>query len=212
MNDNLLKTLNCIGILGGTFNPIHKGHTMLANEVIKQFPDIEKLLIMPNNMPAYKETEDIISTEHRLNMLSIATDSISKAYVSDMEIKRGGTTYTIDTLRQIRAINKDIKIYFVIGADSLYNIEKWREYQDIFDNCTIVAAKRDCHMEDIISFSEKLKAKYPKLDIEFLHTQAVDISSSQLRENISNNILEEEFLDEDIINYIKTNKLYGWKP
>lgn len=210
MNDIMLKQLKCIGILGGTFNPVHKGHIMLAQEVLNQFQNIEKLYIMPNNIPAYKESEDIISSQHRINMLKLASEDIADAVVSDMEILRGGQTYTIDTLRQIKSINNDIKLYFIIGADSLYNIEKWREYEEIFKYCTIIAAKRDCDLDDIIEYSKELKTKYSSLNIEFLETQAIDISSSAIRHNLKNQILDDTFLDDKIIKYIKNNKLYGW--
>jgi len=209
MINNLIK-YNCIGILGGTFNPVHKGHTMLAEEVIEQFPDIEKLLLMPNNLPAYKDTDHIIDSQHRLNMLRLVSAQIPKSCVSDMEIARGGTTYTIDTLKQIKSIKKDIKIYFIIGADSLFNIEQWRNFEDIFNNCTLIAAKRDCNFDDIISYSHKLQIKYPALKICFLNTHSIDISSSKLRENIKAGKLDTEFMDESIISYIKENKLYGW--
>lgn len=205
-----LTKYNCIGILGGTFNPVHNGHTMLAKEVIEQFPHIEKLLLMPNNLPAYKDTEHIISSEHRINMLKLVSMKLPKTCVSDLEIKRGGTTYTIDTLKQIKEINKNINIYFIIGADSLFNIEKWRDYNDIFCNCTIIAAKRDCEFKDIKEYSKQLISKYPNFKIEFLDTQAVDVSSSNLREDIKNGIIDDNYLDESIINYIKDNKLYGW--
>lgn len=206
----IFKNFNCIGILGGTFNPVHKGHIMLVNEVNKQIPDIEHLFIMPNNMPAYKENQSIISSEHRINMLQLAISNIPNTSVSDIEIQRGGTTYTIDTLRQIKAINPDSKIYFIIGADSLYNIEKWRDFQDIFDNCVIIAAKRDCNLEDIINYSNELIKRHKNLNIQFIDTKAIDISSSELRDNISINILDNRYLDEKVIQYIKTNNLYGW--
>lgn len=202
---------NCIGILGGTFNPIHKGHSMLAKEVIDQFPNIQKLLLMPNNLPAYKDTNHIISSEHRLNMLKLVSSDISKTLVSDMEIKRGGITYTIDTLNQIKQLNNAIKIYFIIGADSLYNIEKWRDYQEIFKQCTIIAAKRNCKLDDIKLYSNNLLLKYPELKIEFLETEAIDISSSELRTKINAGLLRDEYLDKSIIQYIKDNNLYGWK-
>ena len=115
---------NCIGILGGTFNPIHNGHIMLAEKAICQFPEIEKILIMPNNKPAYKGNNEMISPKERIKMLELATLSLDYAEISDIEIKRGGITYSYDTFKEIYAINPDIKIYFIVGADSLYTINK----------------------------------------------------------------------------------------
>ncbi len=208
---NIFKKYNSIAILGGTFNPVHKGHIMLATEVLEQFPNIEQLFIMPNNMPAYKETEDIISSEDRINMLKLASKNIDKILVSDLEISRGGTTYTIDTLREIKNINPNLNIYFIIGADSLYSIEKWREFEEIFKLCTLIAAKRECALEEIIDFSNKLKEKYSYLDIKFLETKAVDISSSELRSEFKKGNINYEYIDISVVEYIKTNNLYGWK-
>lgn len=212
MNDLLLKrefeALNCIAILGGTFNPVHKGHIMLAEAVVEQYPHIEKLYIMPNNIPAYKDSNGVISSNHRINMLKLAMKHIEKACISDMEIVRGGNTYTIDTLRQIKSYNPDINIYFVIGADSLYNIEKWREFEQVLSLCTIVAAKRDCDFEDIIDVSEELMRKYPQSNIKLLSTNAVNISSSHLRNDINKGIYDKEYLSDDVVDYIKANRLY----
>lgn len=208
---NIFKKYNSIAILGGTFNPVHKVHIMLATEVLEQFPNIEQLFIMPNNMPAYKETEDIISSEDRINMLKLASKNIDKILVSDLEILRGGTTYTIDTLREIKNINPNLNIYFIIGADSLYSIEKWREFEEIFKLCTLIVAKRECALEEIIDFSNKLKEKYSYLDIKFLETKAVDISSSELRSEFKKGNINYEYIDISVVEYIKTNNLYGWK-
>lgn len=208
--DNKFTEYNCIGILGGTFNPVHNGHIMLAKKVIEQYNNIEQLFLMPNNSPAYKDNNHIITSEHRLRMLELATYDIPKTSVSDMEIKRGGITYTIDTLKQIKSINPTIKIYFIIGADSLYNIEKWHKFKEIFDNCTIIAAKRDCDMTDIINYSQELCNKYPNLKISFLQTDSINISSSELRNNIKSGVFDMSYLDDKVIQYIKNYNLYGW--
>lgn len=208
--DNKLTNYKCIGILGGTFNPVHNGHIMLAKKVIEQYNNIDQLFLMPNNSPAYKDNNHIITSKHRLRMLELAISNIPKTSVSDMEIKRGGITYTIDTLKQIKSINPNINIYFIIGADSLYNIEKWHNFNEIFDNCSIIAAKRDCDMTDIINYSKDLRNKYPNLKISFLQTDSIKISSSELRNNIKSGVFDMDYLDSAVIQYIKNNNLYGW--
>ena len=124
---DIFKQSGCIGILGGTFNPVHIGHIMLADKTIEQYPDIEKIVIMPNNLPAYKNSHELVDSKHRIRMLELATEDRDYVSISDLEIKRGGATYTIDTLREIKNINPSLKIYFIIGADSLFQFEKWRE-------------------------------------------------------------------------------------
>ncbi len=183
---------------------------MLVHEVLNQFTDIEQLYVIPNNIPAYKNNDDIISSVHRLNMLNLAISSIPNTRVSDIEISRGGMTYTIDTLNQIISINPNIKIYFIIGADSLYNLEQWKDYIDIFNKCTFIVAKRECDMEDIINYSQQLSEKYLNFKAKILNTKSINISSSKLRNDIKKGIISDEYLDSSIVNYIKLNNLYGW--
>lgn len=212
---------NCIGILGGTFNPIHKGHIMLAERAIKQFPDIERVLIMPNNKPAYKGNNEIISPDERIKMLKLAVSSLDFAEISDIEIKRGGITYSYDTFKEIYTINPDIKIYFIVGADSLFTINKWHKYEDVLKMCTLLVAKRKSGFDEMRIYAEKLKKDVPDAKIEFINSPNMDVSSSAIRKYLSrfsdnkkaesivkiNNYLEKR-VPEGVKKYILENRLY----
>ncbi|MBQ8913319.1 MAG: nicotinate-nucleotide adenylyltransferase [Lachnospiraceae bacterium] len=212
---------NCIGILGGTFNPIHNGHIMLAEKAICQFPEIEKILIMPNNKPAYKGNNEIISPKERIKMLELATLSLDYAEISDIEIKRGGITYSYDTFKEIYAINPDIKIYFIVGADSLYTINKWYMYEDVLKMCTLLVAKRKNGFDEMCSYAEKISKDVSEARIKFINSPNMDISSSAIRKYLSGfndkkscksiekieRYLEKRVPDE-VKKYILENRLY----
>lgn len=217
-NISVFKKYNCIGLLGGTFNPFHNGHLMLAKKTIEQYTDIEKIIIMPNNKPAYKGNNEIISPKERINMINLAVKEYDFIEVSDIEIKRGGVTYSFDTLTQIKEINPDIKIYFIVGADSLYTIDKWYRYNEFLDMCTLVVARRNSDYDDLKIYAEKLLKNNKKAKIEFIKSPQMDISSSLIRKYISgfdisnNNINIERYLGKRVPDavreYIIDNKLY----
>ncbi len=207
--ENIFREANCIGIFGGTFNPVHKGHVMLAEAAKCQYEDIEHIVVMPNNAPAYKAKDSIITSDHRINMLKLAFGDYPYARVSDLEIIRGGLTYTYDTLCQLREINPKLNIYFIIGADSMYSFEKWFRYQDVLKMCTLLVATRECDFGELEAYVKDFMDKYPFAKIKFLKTENIDISSSEIRENINDTKIK-AYIPENVVDYIKNNNLYGW--
>lgn len=205
------KEHKCIGIMGGTFNPIHNGHVLIAHNAYNQVSEIEKIVFMPNAMPKYKESDSIETSMDRLSMTQIAINNYEWAVLSDMEIKRGGITYTYDTLMEIRSINPAIKIYFIIGADSLTNIEKWFRYKDVLSLCTLLVANREGEEKDIVTMGDMLKAKYDFCNIQYISMEAFDASSTEIREDVGKGIMPYNVLPEGIPEYIKENKLYSWE-
>ncbi len=220
-NKSVFLKYNCIGILGGTFNPIHKGHIMLAKKAIEQFPEIEKILIMPNNKPAYKGNNEIINPNERLKMLNLAVSTFDYAEVSDIEIKRGGITYSYDTFKEIYSINPDISIFFIVGADSLYTINKWHRYEDVLKMCTLLVAQRNSDTDEMYLYANTLKKDIPAANINFLKSPEMDISSSAIRKFLSgfnsgnsHKTIEridsylEKRVPEKVKEYILNNRLY----
>lgn len=207
--DDIFLNNNCIGIFGGTFNPVHKGHIEIANCAMAQYPDMEKMIIMPNNLPAYKNTWDIVDSEHRINMLLIATRGYDDILISDLEIKRGGTTYTYDTLMEIKQANPTIKIYFIVGDDSLFSIKKWHRYEDVLKNCIFLVACRNSNDEEIKKYASELMDEIDGSDIRFIQSEPIEISSSELRRELFNSLDNEMYLDDEVSEYIFDNMLYG---
>lgn len=207
--DNIFLSSNCIGIYGGTFNPLHNGHVMVINEAIRQYGDIEKIVLMPNNAPAYKESRYIASPSDRIAMLKLIAEENPKLAISDMEIRRGGYTYTYDTLKEITRQNPKLKIYFIIGSDSFVTINKWYKYEEILKMCTLLVAQREDSLEEINAFKDKLIKALCYAKVCFLKVEPYEAASSDIRKNISEGKFPDDIMPEVIVKYIKENKLYG---
>ncbi len=205
-----IKHLHCIGILGGTFNPVHNGHIMMAEYALQRKKDMECLVFMPNNLPAYKETCEIIDTEHRLNMLQIALQDHPDMCISRIEIERGGITYTADTLDELLSWNPGLKIYFIIGTDSLKSFDTWFRYRDILHSCTLLVADRNSDQRKRQLWSGKLFEQVPDTRIEFLDNEELAIASSDIRRQIACGHIPEAALPKGVADYIKEHGLYGF--
>ncbi len=142
-----------VGIMGGTFNPIHKGHTGIARCAYEQ-SDIDEILFMPSGTPAYKDNSPIVSATDRCNMVKLAIKPFDYMSLSTIETDRPGNTYTADTLAQIYDSYK--KIYFIIGADSLFTLDKWYMPDYICSHCHILAANRDNHSIDELTKQKEI--------------------------------------------------------
>lgn len=131
-----------VGILGGTFNPIHTGHLVAAEEVGRDF-NLDKVLLIPTNLPPLKEHKGLITPDHRLRMVSLATRSNPRLEVRDLEIKRGGVSYTIDTVRALaEETGPAAELFFIIGQDAFRHIGSWREAEALFELTHFVVVRR----------------------------------------------------------------------
>lgn len=130
-----------VGILGGTFNPIHNAHLMMAQAAYEQYK-LDEVWFMPSKNPPHKDKKEIVSEEHRSRMIRLAIDGIKHFSFSDMELTRKGPTYTYDTLAQCVDENPNTKFYFIIGGDSLCDFEKWRKPEKIAMLCSVLATSR----------------------------------------------------------------------
>lgn len=209
IQDDYFKQVNSVAILGGTFNPVHNGHLMMAQTVKEQLPDICSVVFMPNNMPAYKDVKDIISNADRVAMLQNALMDYDYANISLLELERGGITYTIDTLLYLHKLNSNLKIYFVIGADSLFSFDKWYCFEQILSECSLAVLARDCDTIAMLEKIEQLKKCYHDADILILKNKMVPISSSKIRSCIRNGESVREFLPNAVADYIMKEQLYA---
>lgn len=195
-------------IIGGSFNPIHKGHLKMAESAHDQF-ELDEIVVMPNKTTYYKENMEFVSDEHRLNMIRSAIQDIPYLSVSDMEIVRGGVTHTIDTIREFKALYPDSELYFIIGGDSLEWVDRWVSAEELLSSVvflTAVRGKTDIkRSKDIIS---RIKSEHPKSQIELLNMDDYPISSSEIREKIKIGENPSEMLPEKVYNYIVEHNLY----
>lgn len=130
------------GIMGGTFNPIHLGHLLLAENARDSF-GLDEILFIPSGCSYMKNASEIADKQKRLEMTRLAIADNPSFFLSAIEVEREGNSYTCDTLVQLKEAEPETEFYFIVGADSLFSMETWRKPEKIFENCTILAAVRD---------------------------------------------------------------------
>ena len=185
-----------IGILGGTFNPVHIGHLILAEEVREKLK-LDKIIFIPTALPPHKDNLNIASATDRLEMLKLATKSNKFFAVSDIEIKRQGRSYTIDTLRELKAKYPHDELYFIIGSDLLKYLNEWKDLSEIIRMVNFVVATRPGYPLDQIPHY-----------IQTLAIRAVDVSGFEVRTCIQENKSFGYLVPDRVFDYIKKRKLY----
>jgi nicotinate-nucleotide adenylyltransferase len=185
-----------IGILGGTFNPIHIGHLILAEEAREKL-SLDEIIFVPAYLPPHKDSADIAPAKQRLEMVKVAIRTNRKFSVSDIEIKRDGRSYTIDTLRAFKEIYPRDELYFIIGSDLLKYLDEWKELKDIIAMVKFIAATRPGYaLEKIPSY------------ISTLPIRAVDVSGFEIREAIRQGKSFRYLVPEAVFRYICKKRLY----
>lgn len=195
-----------VGIMGGTFDPIHYAHLATA-EFIRDKYKLERIIFIPSGTPPHK-SESITNKYDRYNMVNIATENNEHFLVLDLEIKRNKKTYTIDTLKDLKKIYKHIDIYFITGADAICDIETWKDVEQNFKLATFIAATRPgISLLRVQKKIENLKNKY-NANIISVYVPSLDISSTYIRNQLKNNNSVRYLVPEEVEKYIKENKLY----
>ena len=190
-----------IAILGGTFDPPHLGHLILADTVLKEL-NYDKVLFIPSKIPPHKNISGEVSNEDRLNMLKLSIEDDKRFSFDDYELKSEGISYSIKTLNYLyQNYNIDGKIALIIGADLIKNFHKWKEPEKISELTNIVAVNRE--ENDNLD-----KENIEKYNIKIIIAPRIDISSTLIRERIKKNKAFRYFLNNKVYDYIISNKLY----
>lgn len=195
------------GIMGGTFNPIHNGHLMLAKEAYRQFT-LDEVLFMPCGVPYMKEGQKVESGHIRAEMTALAIQDIPEFTLSMLEIEQTGNTYTYATLERLKELNPDTEYYFIVGADSLFHMTSWVYPKRIFANCSILAAVRDDKTISDMEEQVRLLQKKYHANIQLLQIARIDISSSDIRQKVSRGEPIEQEVPESVRAYIERKGLY----
>lgn len=190
---NIMK----VGILGGTFNPPHVGHLILA-QTMKQALKLEKIIFIPNNRPPHKNIY-LSDARHRLNMVKLAIRGNPCFEVLDWEIKQGGVSYTVDSLKFLKGKAKRRVFFLIIGSELANDFHNWRDYKEIKRTAKITVAKRK---------DSPLKKKNGFIVIEI---PQVEITSSMIRKNIERGLSIRYMVPEAVFKYIHKNRLYKGK-
>lgn len=196
-----------VGIMGGTFDPIHIGHLILGESAYTQF-SLDKVLFMPSGNPPHKQKRDGASNEQRTEMVRRAIEGNDHFELSLEEMHEEGYTYTRETLSRLTAQNPDTEYYFIMGADSLLQFDTWKCPGEIAKLCVIVVAVRDgmpsAELDEVI---ERMKAKY-KADIRKLTSPNLDISSHMIRQWVRQGDSIRYYVPESVRTYIYDNEVY----
>ena len=199
-----------VGIYGGTFSPPHTGHIAAARAFAEQM-ELDELLIIPAAIPPHKQVDDPVDPSLRLSMCELAFGDINGARVSDMEITRGGKSYTVLTLRELEA--EDRELFLLCGTDMILTLDEWFAPEEIFERCTPVGIRRECDAGKSKAIEKKLRLYRERFgkEIPFIESQAVVISSSELRSRLKSGEDHGGFLSDKVYEFIKNHQLYGTK-
>ena len=197
-------TKQAIGIMGGTFDPIHNGHLLTAECAAYQY-NLEKVIFVPSANPPHKTEQKITDAEQRYLMATLATISNPKFSVSKIEIKRDGLSYTIDTVREFKKIYPNHKLFFITGTDAIMEIFDWKEPQDLLQEADFIAASRPGY--SLGNIEEKISGTY-KEEIHLLKIPGLAISSTNIRHRVKEGRPIRYQLPESVENYIRQKNLY----
>lgn len=197
-----------IGILGGTFDPIHNGHLELGKQAYEQF-GLDQIWFMPSGNPPHKKNRRITEGTMRQDMILLAISDTPGFVYSDFELKREGNTYTAQTLSLLHEVYPQHEFYFIVGADSLYQIENWFHPELVMKQTILLAAVRPCHLEhrEFQSQIRYLTATYGAR-IEMIHFREMNISSEEVRRIAGEGLPLEPYVPAAVADYIKSHGLY----
>jgi nicotinate-nucleotide adenylyltransferase len=190
--------------MGGTFDPIHYGHLVTAEEALWQF-DLDEVLFVPTGRPWMKADRDVTEAEHRYLMTVIATASNPRFSVSRIEIEREGPTYTVETLQELSdAAEDNIELFFVTGADAMLEILQWKDPEEVLSLAHVIAATRPGY--DLGRFDRAAPASHPRVSV--MHIPALAISSTDIRRRVREGEPIRYLVPESVHNYIRKAGLY----
>jgi len=186
-----------VGVMGGTFDPIHNGHLVAASEVQQSF-DLDEVVFVPTGQPWMKE--GVSPAEHRYLMTVIATASNPRFTTSRVDIDRGGITYTIDTLRDLRQQHPDADLFFITGADAVAQIVEWKDVEELWELAHFVAVSRPGHALSIRGL--------PEQGVSSLEVPALAISSTDCRRRVDRGFPVWYLVPDGVVQYISKHHLY----
>lgn len=194
-----------IGIFGGTFNPVHNGHVKLAQHYIEAL-SLDRLLVIPTKQPPHKTAPDLLGASLRLKLCEMAFSGIKQAQISDMEIRREGKSYTVDTVRELREKFADAERYLLVGSDMFLSFTQWKNWQEILKEVTLCTAARDRGELDKLNICKQQLSLYAKVLV--FDFPPLPMSSTQIRAKIKSGEDCTDFLPKSVYMTIQKENLY----
>lgn len=192
-----------LGVMGGTFDPIHYGHLVTAEEALVQFA-LDEVVFVPTGQPWMKQDRDVSPAEDRYLMTVIATASNPRFSVSRIEVDREGPTYTVDTLNGLAAEHLDAELYFITGADAMFEIFEWKDTDHVLELAHFIAATRPGY--DLRRFEASASTHHPNVSV--MNIPALAISSTDVRTRVREGRPIRYLLPEGVKSYIEKAELY----
>jgi nicotinate-nucleotide adenylyltransferase len=188
-----------IGILGGTFNPIHLGHLLIAQDAVEA-AKLDRVLFIPSASPPHKQLGGNVGAGHRRRMVELAITGDKRFAIDDLEIRRGGKSYSVDTLVELRGRYPRAEFYFIIGADSLDELHLWKDAPHLVKLCRFLAVTRPGYRGK--------PARLPGLRYQLLDVHPCAIASREIRERVARGASIRYLVPEAVLRYIQRHKLY----
>ena len=198
-----------IGIMGGSFDPVHRAHLIIAEDAVKNL-GLSEVVFIPAFIPPHKQHLQKAEAHHRVNMLQLALDKLPDFSVSELEIKRGGVSYSLDTLNELHGLKADAELVMIIGSDTLVDLHNWYKIDELLDLCEVATFMRpgENSIEKIknkVKLAERFKEK---LISNVFKSRLVDISSTEIRNRVAAGVSIHDLVPSAVETYIVKHRLY----
>lgn len=196
-----------VGIMGGTFNPIHIGHLIIAEAAYEAY-NLDEVLFVPSGVSYMKDQSEILDAKKRVHMTGLAIEDNPHFALSTIEIDRDGNSYSYETLETLRKQNPNTEYFFLVGSDTLFALETWKHPEILLPSCTILVAVRDgVPMEKMQEHAKYLEEKFGGR-IELLTTPNIEISATDIRNRLAANRDVKYFVPDAVLEFIQKKGLY----
>ena len=196
-----------VGIMGGTFNPIHLGHLIIAEAAYEAY-NLDEVLFVPSGVSYMKDQSEILDAKKRVHMTGLAIEDNPHFALSTIEIDRDGNSYSYETLETLRKQNPNTEYFFLVGSDTLFALETWKHPEILLPSCTILVAVRDgVPMEKMQEHAKYLEEKFGG-SIQLLTTPNIEISATDIRNRLSKNRNVKYFVPDAVLDFINKYDLY----
>lgn len=198
-----------IGIIGGSFDPVHMGHLIIAQDAAERL-ELSEVVFIPAAVPPHKQHLTQVDAEHRLNMIRMAVESDIRFSVSDVEIQRGGVSYTVDTIRELKAERPDADWVLVVGSDTLVDLHNWYKIDELLDLCEVATFLRpgENDLEEIVGKVLVTERHKQNLLENMVGAHQVEISSTEIRMRVTEGLSIRYLVPPEVEMYIFEHGLY----
>ena len=203
------KTTERIGVFGGSFDPVHIGHLIIAQDALEQL-ELDRVIFVPTAVSPHKQHREPTEGRHRFEMLELATTNNFRFEVSDLELSRGGVSYTIDTLEQLQADHPGANLFFIVGLDSLKEMHRWHRYEDVLACCTLVPLGRGGEDPSAVAELCQLPDLWKNRILDrLIRIHEIEVSASEIRMRIAEGLSIQTLVPPEVEMYIAEHNLYA---